>query len=201
MGGAFAADSGNEESSFRRMVFGTDETGDDSLTTQFAANNNFAGNSFDLIAANDITVVGWDINLATYLPDYDINVYWKEGTADGFEQNAAVWNLLGSINVVPNGENIPTHVDLGGLEITAGDTIGVIIQSPEAVSGTGGFMYTNDGPYNYSNSDLEITTYRGLSAEWPPASVFTYRGWNGTVHYNYGLALDKETWASIKNVF
>lgn len=200
-GSAFAADSGNDESSFLRMVLGTDETGDDSLTTQFASDNNFAGNSFDLIATGDITVVGWDINLATYLPDYDINVYWKEGTASGFEQNAAPWTLLGTENVVPNGVDIPTHVDIGGLEINAGDTVGVIIQSPDAVSGTGGFMYTNNGPFTYSNSDLSIITYRGLSAEWPPSSAFTYRGWNGTVHYDYGVALARETWASIKNMF
>ena len=90
-------DSGNEGSSvIRSMVLRTDAKGDYSLTTQFASNNNYAGNSFDLIAANDITVVGWDINVGPDLPDYDINVYWKNGTAYGFEQNIAVWNLLGS---------------------------------------------------------------------------------------------------------
>ena len=114
---------------------------------------------------------------------------------------AAGWTLLGSEYVAAAGVDLKTHVDIGGLYIATAETVGVIITAQEAVSGTGGFCYTNGGPNTYSNSDISITTYRGLPAGFPPASVYTYRAWNGTVHYLYGTALTRNTWGNIKAGF
>ena len=177
----------------------TDDTGDSELTTLFAQNNNFAGNSFDIIADTSLTVVGWDCNLGPDAPSYTIHVYWRVGTANGFELSTAGWNELGSEVVVGAGVDVPTHINIGPLEVPAGTTYGIIILGEECVSGVGGFYYTNGGPNTYTNDDLTIITYRGLAAGWPPASAFTYRAWNGTVHYNWGVTpLARDTWASIK---
>jgi len=81
-------------------------TGEGSLTTIFAQNNNFAGNSFDIDATTDLTVVGWDINLDSMGASRTIQVWWREGTADGFEQVAAGWSMLGSVSVVGNGIDV-----------------------------------------------------------------------------------------------
>ncbi len=178
-----------------------DTTGQAYLTTQFNQNNNYAGNSFDLEALTDLTVVGWDVNLGTEVSLWTVHVYWREGTANGFEQNASGWTELGVDSVVGQGINNPTHIDVGGLQMSTGDVIGIIITAEEAVSGTGGFYYTNGGPTTYNNSDLEITTYRGLAEGFPPGSVFSYREWNGTVHYNYGVPVQRSTWADIKTSF
>lgn len=179
---------------------GVDGTGDAGLTTQFASNNNFAGNSFDITATQQITIAGFDINQAANLAQYTIDVYYRTGTCNGYETSAAGWTLLGSEVVTPAGVDVPTHVDIGGLVIDAGDTIGFIITAQEAVSGVAGFSYTNGGPGTmWSDSYIEITTYAGLGDGFPPASVFAGREWNGTVYYFYGAsALDRSSWGAIK---
>ena len=177
-------------------------TGDASLTTQFAQNNNFAGNSFDITAMTDVTVVGWDCNIAPVLPTVTISVYYRTGTANGNETNPAGWNLLGSDVVVPAGIDLPTHVDVGGLNIAAGETVGIAIHCGECVSGTGGFHYTNiPAGATYSNADMTVTTYNGFGTPFPPApSIFSGRSWNGTVHYDYATStpVESTTWGSIK---
>jgi hypothetical protein len=176
-----------------------DATGDAFLTTLFAQDNNFAGNSFDITPDVDVTVVGWDVNLDTILPLWTVQIYTREGTANGHESNPDGWTMLGEIQVVGMGMNQPTHVDIGGLSISAGETVGVIITVVEAVTGTGGFFYTNGGPTVFSNDDMSVTTYRGLGSGWPPSGLFEYRQWNGTVHYNYGATPTHVTsWGSLK---
>jgi hypothetical protein len=191
-------DSGAESSTSYLIESGVDSTGDGELTTLFAEDNNFAGNSFDIIASTDLTVVGFDVNLDTIVSDWTVDVWTREGTANGFETSATGWTLLGTDVVMSAGVNNPTHVDVGGLVVAEGTTVGVIITVAEAVPEVGGFMYTNGGPNTYTNSEMIIITYSGLSEGFPPASVFTYRAWNGTVHYNYDMSLHQETWGYIK---
>lgn len=176
--------------------YGTDAYGDAYLTTIFARDNGFAGNSFDVSALTPLTIVGFDCNLEDPSTPCDIFVYYKVGTADGFELNSGAWTLLGTDNVVPAGSDLPTHVDVGGLYMGTGDTVGFCIVSSES-----NVEYTNGGPNTYTNTDMSITTFRGLASGWPPSSVFTYRAWNGTVHYVFGTALDCNTWGSIKLTF
>ena len=198
---AFASDSGVENSAATLESPGTDETGDAFLTTLFAQNNNFAGNSFDIEALTPLTVVGFDINLAANLSTYTIDVWTRVGTANGFEQNASGWTLLGSEVVTPAGSDLPTHVNVGGLFIDTGEIYGTIITAQEAISGIGGFCYTNGGPETYENSDMAITTYRGLSDGFPPPNTYEFRIWNGTVHYDYETSLSNSTWGNIKIEF
>ena len=176
---------------------GTDAYGDAWLTTLFAWNNGFAGNSFDVFASTAITIVGFDVNLAVGEPSHTIDVWMRDGTADGFELSASGWTLLGSDVVVPAGADLPTHVDVGGLFMDSGDTVGFIITTQE----NDDIMYTNGGPNDYSNADIAIRTFRGLSGGFPPGGAFTYRAWNGTVHYLYGTALVRDTWGTIKSTF
>lgn len=177
--------------------YDTDAYGDASLTTQFASDNWAAGNSFDVGAYTPLTIVGFDINLEVGIATHNIDVYYRAGTADGYEQNPAEWTLLGSDVVTPAGMNLPTHVDVGGLFLDAGDTVGIIIITQEGNN----FNYTNGSPPPYTNSEMEITTLRGLASGWPPSNVFDSRTWNGTVYYAYGTSLVRETWASIKSAF
>ncbi len=173
------------------------EYGQGSLTTMFASNNGFAGNSFDVTALVDLTVVGWDCNLDA--GTWNIEIWTRNGTCNGFEQNPAEWSLLGTVVVQGAGVDLPTHIDIGGLTMTAGQLVGVIARCQEYSA----FNYTNGGPNTYSNADMSITTYRGLSDGWPPSSLFTYRAWNGTVHYDYGgcSPVEATTWGAIKSLF
>jgi hypothetical protein len=203
---ALAADSGADYPPAPAGQAG-DATGDASLTTLFNQNNNFAGNSFDIEAATDLTVVGFDCNLSDVAgpPLYTVEVWWRVGTADGFETSPVGWNMLGSVQVVPQGINVPTHIDVGGMSMAPGQVNGMVIHALEAVSGTGGFHYTNGGPGTiFSNADMTITTWDGMGTGFPnlTGSTFTGRQWNGTVHYDYATtAVDAATWGSIKGVF
>lgn len=173
------------------------EYGDGSLTTMFASDNSHSGNSFDVEALTDLTICGWDCNLEPGM--WTIEIYTRNGTCDGYEQIASEWTLLGTDLVTSAGNDQPTHVDVGGLSLSAGQLVGVIAHCLEY----GGFNYTNGGPLVFTNDDMSITTYRGLSDGWPPSSVFTYRAWNGTVHYNYdgGTPVESSTWGQIKALF
>jgi hypothetical protein len=176
------------------------DTGDGSLTTLFAQNNNFGANSFDLTPNVDMTVVGWDVNLDTVVDPWTVQVWYRAGTANGNEQSGG-WTMLGQIQVSSNGIDQPTHVDIGGLDLTAGETTGVIIGVLEGVTGTGGFMYTNGtGADIFSNADLTVQCYAGMNEVPPPhTSYFTPRVWNGTVHYSFGgVGVDEQSWGSIK---
>jgi len=200
-GVVFAADSGVEYPPPEVLSIGIDATGDTFITTLFAQNNNFAGNSFDLVSEyDDIVVVGWECNLATVVPTFTIDIFWRVGTCNGNETDTTLWTYLGQDVVVPQGIDVPTHIDVGGLYVSAGETIGVIITAQEAVSGVGGFHYTNGGPTTFSNADVEVITYCGLGSGWPPSGLYHYRQWNGTVHYDYGISLERSTWANIKTM-
>ena len=176
-----------------------DATGDSSLTTLFAQNNNFAGNSFDIDAAIDLTIVGWEGNYGPDSPSYTVHVYWREGTASGFEGSPDGWTELGNVVVVGAGVDLQTHIDVGGLVMAAGTLYGFIITADEAVPGVGGCYYTN-GANTFSNDHLAITTYMGMGP-WPGGSLFPSRQWNGTVHYDINFpALERTTWGNIKSL-
>lgn len=185
-----------------------------SLSTQYAANNSFAGNTFDVVATQAVTISSFDVNLlADPAVPQTISIYYREGTAVGNEDNPAGWTLLGTdTGVISNGLDVPTPVDVGGLMMTAGQTYGIYVdlETQGSLAPSAGFVsadagdlggsviaYTNGGPTDYTDGVMTITTNTGQGT---PAftSVFFPREWNGTINYGpsvfvptlgeYGLA-------------
>ena len=152
-----------------------------SLTTLFAANNSFAGNTFDLVPAVDMTVTSFDVNLGPGAAT-TMAIYWRSGTSTGFESNPAGWTLLGTAVVTPAGLNLPTPVPIGGLALTAGNTYGIYVDVQSYPSAS--LQYTNDGPLTYSNADLSLTTNGGKGNPAFTGATFFPRQWNGTVYYD-----------------
>ena len=62
--------------------------GTGSLTTLFASDNQFAGNTFDIVPNVNMAITGFDVNLTTGSAT-TINIYWRSGTAFGFESTSA----------------------------------------------------------------------------------------------------------------
>ena len=151
-----------------------------SLTTTYNSNNGQSGNSFDLNPLVDMTIDSFDINIDAGARD--VSVYWRNGTADGAEQNATDWTLLGSASITGNGLNVPTPLAIGGLMLTAGNTYGIIIINTNGTA----LNYTNGGPLTFTNADLSLTTYRGVTNPVFSGATFTFRQWNGTVYYTAG---------------
>ncbi len=138
-----------------------------SLVTLFAANNGQAGNSFDLTAkTTSLIVVGWDINIDKGTTP--VSIYYRTGTAQGFERNPAGWTLLGTADVTSSGSNLP-----------AGQKIGIILVTADR---SPSIQYT-DGFAVYQNVDLLLSTVSGISGPPPAGSVFSPRRVNTRVYY------------------
>lgn len=168
-----------------------------SLTTLFASDNQFRGNTFDLVASSDITITGWDVNLTNAGATESVSIYYKLGTAVGFENNMAAWTMLGTDNnVVSTGQDAPAFVDVGGLDLDAGQVYGIYVDMASYTRGgddgdgfdDGGnrgatsLRYTNGGPNVYANADLSLTTNSGQGSP-PFGAIFFPRQWNGTIYY------------------
>lgn len=157
------------------------QLGTGSITTLFAQNNQFAGNTFDMVPGVNMTITGFDVNLSAGAAT-TMNIYWRTGTAFGFESSAAGWTSIGTDAVAPSGPNIPTPVNIGGLTLTAGNTYGFYVDTQSYPSAS--LMYTNGGPTTFSNADTDLTTFHGKGNPAFTGSSFFPRQWNGTVYYD-----------------
>ncbi|GEM_PF-6349069 len=159
------------------------------LTTLFASDNSFAGNTFDLenISSSAVLIQGFEVNLLDEVPTGNANtidVYYKTGTSVGFEGDPAAWTLLGSdTNVLSQGQDVPTPVDVGGLVIEPGETYGFYVDLA-SYDGTDLILYTNGGPQTFSNGELTLTSNTGQGDPAFTGGVFFPRIWNGTVLYS-----------------
>lgn len=158
--------------------------GTGSLTTLFASDNQFAGNTFDIenIGAMPITISSFEVNCvdgagATF------TIYYRVGTALGHEDDPTGWNVLGtdsSVNCV--GLDLPTPVLIGGLDILPGELYGFYVDLTSYPNGT--LRYTNGGPTTFMNSEISLTTYHGKGNPAFTGGSFFPRQWNGTVNYD-----------------
>lgn len=169
---------GNLTSTESYYVAASDELEGNSLSTlSFLSNNGSAGNYFSIKSAKKIRIEGFDVN--TSLTTSNIfNVYYKQGTYEGFEQNASAWSLLGSDTVVGNGQNNATYIEVGGLVIDPEETYSFIIHSP-----AGGFRYFNITEIDiHSNDDISLIAGAGAGTNLF-SQVFPNRLFTGVVHY------------------
>ena len=152
------------------------------LTTTFASNNSQAGNMFDLVAINTVSVCSLDVTLDVGTWDLDVYAVTGGGSYAGLENNAAAWTLLASVpNVASSGFNAPTPLPvLLGLAIPAGTTQGIYV------------TVTNGSAINYTNgtsvgsvyaSDVNLQVLEGSGNAYPFAGVFMPRVFNGNIHY------------------
>ena len=153
-----------------------------SITTTFMSNNSFAGNMFDVevVGGNPITIEGFAVNLIGGAST--ISIYFREGSYVGHESTSAGWTLAGAEeNVVPQGLNNPTPINIGGIELQAGQVYGfyVTVTSYDSAS----LQYTN-GSAVYSDDHLQITTGIGKGTPDFTGATFDPRTWNGTIYYS-----------------
>ena len=164
----------------------TDDTG--SLTTLFASNNGYAGNTFDIenITTVEVTIDGWEVNLEIPGSTETIDIYYRTGTASGNETNPTGWTLLGSdTSVISNGADVPTPVSMPTFTIQPGELFGFYLVNSTYDITLNTILYTNGGPTTYQNSELALTTYHGVANVLFGEPVFFPRQWNGTVNYEF----------------
>jgi len=166
-----------------------------SVSTLFASDNQFRGNTFDISSSVPIDIVGFDVNIVG--GNESITVHYKQGTSVGFEDNAAAWTMLGTdAGVVAQGQDVPTPVAVGGLTIPAGQTFGLYVDLSSYVGteagrdgalddqgrGAAAMLYTNGGPQVFTDGTVSLTSNTG-QGDPPFTSIFTPRIWNGTLYY------------------
>ena len=153
-----------------------------SITTLFAANNGYAGNTFDIMPTVNMFCDGIDVNAGSGGESTVVDVYYKLGSCVGFENDASAWTFLGTNTATSAGYDLPTWIDLSGngVQFVAGDTYGIYVDIANYSSSR--MNYTN-GQHTYSNTEISLTSNTGQTSPAFSGSFFP-REWNGTFYYN-----------------
>ena len=159
-----------------------------------APNNSYGGNTFNVIASADLGISSLDLFCQAGLGDID--VYYRNGSAQGLELDASAWthaayqaNMLNVAGLV----NVPVSIS-----VSAGDTIGVYVIC------SNGMQYTSGNAAAYStiissDANLAISNGCGLGTYLPfSGNVFGppngARDFAGNV--NYGTASYTYAWST-----
>ncbi len=160
--------------------------GNGSITTTFTGvNYSMNGNMFDVVAVSGpLTLTKFDLHLAdvagsTSIP---VNVYYKNGSYAGSEQNPGAWTLLNSYVVTSAGSGNPTSMPINGLTIPTGQVYGIYITR------TDGFdLKYSSGANTYSDAHIQVNWGAGVA--YPFGTAYTPRTWNGTIYYTYSALI------------
>lgn len=166
------------------------------ITTTFAYDNGFAGNTFDVtnVSGASITLDGFDINLGLFgtlgggvgTGPHIITIHYKLGTSVGFEGTPGAWTLMGTDSaVVSAGSGNPTPVNIGGLTIGPGETFGIYVDFTNY--DTLMLLYTN-GSQNFNDGVLQVASNSG-QANPAFSGLIGGRVWNGNIHYTTANSL------------
>ncbi len=161
------------DADYALWVTGGTESG--SIKTTFRDGNGQAGFMFDLTAQTAIDVTGFDVNCDA---DTTVEVYWTPTTYVGNETNPAAWTLLGSDAVTANLGGAATRVNVGGLSLAAGQTVGIYITDTVGTD----LNYTN-GSETWDNGEVSISA--GVGKAYPFAGTFSPRSGNVVVYYDF----------------
>ena len=153
------------------------------LTTTFeSTSNGWGGNMFDLAPKRDIDLTRWQVNTSG-TEMVTIEIYWREGSYRGFENDPAAWTLLGSATTQGQGRDYPTSVNVGDLPVYEGRIYGIYIHLASYEIGVQSMPWTSRLSNVYENDDLKITTGVGLRFPAFQGQHFPDVTWNGTVCY------------------
>jgi hypothetical protein len=155
------------------------------VVTTFAHNNGHDGVMFDVVAINNIIIVCFDVNFDPGTLNYEI--YYKFGTAQGFQGNPGAWTLVGNgFGIASAGNGNPTPLNLNSsIGVCAGDRVSFYITctGPGSVD----INYTNGTAINNVYAfDANIQVREMYGKVYPFAASFSPRVFNGTIHYNTG---------------
>ncbi len=150
------------------------------IESTWLTDNNYAlawgGNMFDITAAKNLVVDGFDLNLGTTTAA-SAKVYYRPGTYVGFESSNAGWILLDSVNLIQNGVDNYARLDLTKpLTIADGQTMGIYICTSVGV------YYTDGNGTNETVSNDDLTCHFGNGGGFFSV-VNTPRVWNGRIYY------------------
>jgi gliding motility-associated-like protein len=151
------------------------------VSTTFSGTVTRNGVMFDIKANQDINLEYFE----THLPasgSYNMAIYYRVGTYQGFETDVNSWILLATVNAVTSaGNNQPTRIPVNlNFPVAAGERYGIYITCTNNANmrvsngTTTGALYATDGI-------LEI--YEGAANQYPFGAFIAPRVWNGKIIY------------------
>lgn len=150
-------------------------------TTTFNSNNALDGAMFDVVAKQDIHVIGFDLNLSDNSGNpHNVLVYSKQGSYFGFEFDASAWTLLGAASVISAGPDSPTALPLAlDVRISTGTTQAFYVTTQgTAMEYTNG---TSEGAVYTSNASFDLL--EGVGSVQNFGGIYSPRIFNGNVYY------------------
>ncbi len=170
------------------------------LTTLFTANNvgSFGGGIYfdlEVVGGQPVNIQSWDVNIGQ--GTWDVSVWYRLGTSQGFEQTTSGWNLLGTETGLVSQwiggifSNTPTPLGVGGLVLQPSQVYGIAMSLvPQGGQTSGGWHYTNGngGNQTYNDGQLELRAGSANNVAFS-SGVFSPRVWNGTIYYSFGTAV------------
>lgn len=116
-----------------------------------------------------------------------VNVYYRLGGFEGYEQIPSEWTLLGSQITVVNDWGNPVDIRIGGLEVEPSETYGIYLAITEQISNSGiKFRYDHLDDSTYTDDTLEIPAGTTM---WNPdfGDILNQNiSWRGIIYYCKG---------------
>lgn len=157
------------------------------LRSTLNTNINFNGAMFDLIPQVDLFIDSFAVKINTIGPQ-DVEIYYKIGSYQGAELNAAAWTFLGVVSVDVADPDLLTSISLGGLNLTPNDTTGIYIQMANASSRLS--YQSVSSPQVRASNELTMISGSGIAHDF--SNIFYPRDWSGEVFYHFGERLGGE---------
>lgn len=167
--------------------------------TPFNTNNGQDGIMFTITAKRAIVIDSFHSNFA----NGNINqflIYYKYGTATGFQTTPGAWTLLGSVSgtFTSNGVNNATPIPINcNFPMAKYQTVAFYVTTNGA---TGTIMrYTNGGGACDSlGGNPDMVLHEGYGKDYPFGATFTPREFNGRVYYH---CVTDPTYSIVGNLF
>lgn len=143
------------------------------LVTNYSGGGGAWGVMFNVQASRTLVIDSFEVNMDTGI--HLVEVYYKTGTYQGYENNPGAWTLLGSttLNVISRGATI---VDVGNMTLPVGSGYAFYIQAPNAAA-----VNYGQGTLSVSNADLLLEGGVGKGPNF--TGTFSPRHFNGALHY------------------
>jgi len=196
-----AASSAGETKSLQQRVAGMSEGEDDRVpinwdaspsylkqfATTFQSDTTCAGNMFDIVPNENIAIFSMGIN-TRLSRSVAVQVYTREGSYKGVENDISAWTFVGSTNALGKGMDVLTMID----DVFKDKPIVSRKNQRRAfyVTTNGPYLRmtkgTNEGEEIYSNyrDNVDIAFYQGAAKRYPmTAGTHPAKIWNGLIQY------------------
>jgi len=151
------------------------------LLTTVTANNGQSGNAFDIKALREIQIIGFEIHTRNAGTIVNAQVFTKQNSYEGFENNADAWTLSQSVAIESKGSGKLTPLPFlpKPLVVPRGT-----IRAFYITVDSGDIRYTNGnnlGAVYASDRNLEF--FEGVGVVYPFSTTYSSRIWNGRIKY------------------